>query len=52
MYNEKTSVICSIADWYSGDHAIYAMNGTSCIAVTSSDLFDGALEAVHTQKIQ
>ena len=49
LLNEHSQIVAG-ADWYSGDHAVYAMNGVPCIAVTSSDLFDVALEAVHTPK--
>jgi len=38
------------ADWYSGDHVIYAMNGLPSIAITSSDFFEGGLKDVHTPK--
>lgn len=38
------------ANWYAGDHVPFMSNGIPCIAVTSSDLFDGALEFTHTQK--
>ncbi|NLW69958.1 MAG: M28 family peptidase [Eubacteriaceae bacterium] len=34
--------------WYSGDHAAYAFSGIPCIALSSSDLFEGGLENTHT----
>ncbi len=36
--------------WYSGDHCAFAFNGTPCLAVSSSDLFEGALAYTHTPK--
>ncbi len=35
-------------DWYAGDHCAFAVNGIPCIAVTSSDLFEGGLVKTHT----
>lgn len=37
-------------EWYAGDHCAFAFSGTACLAVSSSDLFQGALANVHTQK--
>ncbi|MBW6411190.1 M28 family peptidase [Clostridium weizhouense] len=37
-------------EWYAGDHCAFALKGIPCLAVTSSDLFDGALEYTHTPK--
>ncbi len=37
-------------EWYAGDHAPFVFRGTPCMAVTSSDFFDGALEYTHTPK--
>jgi aminopeptidase YwaD len=37
-------------EWYAGDHAPFAFRGIPCMAVTSSDLFEGALEHTHTSK--
>lgn len=34
--------------WYAGDHSMFASQGIPCIAVTSSDLFESALEITHT----
>ena len=36
--------------WYAGDHCIFASKGISCLAISSSDLLEGALEYVHTPK--
>jgi aminopeptidase YwaD len=36
--------------WYAGDHCAFALKGIPCLAVTSSDLFEGALEYTHTPK--
>lgn len=36
--------------WYAGNHGIYAMNGIPCLAITSSDLFEGGLANTHTLK--
>ncbi|MDO5845732.1 MAG: M28 family peptidase [Methanocorpusculum sp.] len=38
------------AEWYAGDHAVFAFRGTPCMAVASSDLFEGGLSATHTMK--
>lgn len=37
-------------EWYAGDHAPFIFRGVPCLVVTSSDLFDGALEHTHTPK--
>ncbi len=37
-------------EWYAGDHAAFAFDGTPCIAVTSSDIFEGALDDTHTMR--
>lgn len=37
-------------EWYAGDHAPFLFRGTPCMAVTSSDFFDGALSNTHTPK--
>jgi len=37
-------------EWYAGDHAMFAFRGIPCLAVTSSNLFDGVLELSHTPK--
>jgi len=37
-------------EWYAGDHAAFAFKGIPCLAVTSSDLFSGAMEHTHTSK--
>ncbi len=36
--------------WYAGDHAPFVFRGIPCLAVSSSDLFNGALEYTHTPK--
>lgn len=36
--------------WYAGDHAAFAFQGIPCIAISSSDLFTGALEHTHSAK--
>lgn len=37
-------------EWYAGDHCAFTLKGIPCLAVTSSDLFEGALEYTHTFK--
>lgn len=37
-------------EWYAGDHTAFAFRGISCIAITSSDIFSGALDNTHTMK--
>lgn len=37
-------------EWYAGDHAMFAFRGIPCMAVTSSNLFEAALELTHTPK--
>ncbi len=37
-------------EWYAGDHAPFIFRGISCMVVTSSDFFDGALDHTHTPK--
>lgn len=36
--------------WYAGDHSAFVFQDVPCVAITSSDLFDGALEFTHTPK--
>lgn len=36
--------------WYAGDHCVFALKGIPSLAITSSDLFEGALEYTHTYK--
>lgn len=36
--------------WYAGDHCAFAFQGIPCMAVTSSDLFQGGLKDTHTPK--
>ena len=36
--------------WYAGDHCAFAFNGIPCLAISSSDLFEGALVYTHTPK--
>lgn len=38
------------AEWYAGDHAMFAFNGTPAIAVTSSDLFGKVTNLTHTER--
>ena len=38
------------SEWYAGDHAAFAFRGISCMALTSSDLFEGGLEHTHTMR--
>jgi aminopeptidase YwaD len=49
LYNNHQTISGGPA-WYSGDHAIYAMNGVPCIAVASSDFYEGGLISAHTEK--
>ena len=34
--------------WYAGDHCAFAFRGIPCLAVSSSNLFEGALAHTHT----
>lgn len=34
--------------WYAGDHVPFVFMGIPCLAVTSSDLFSGGMEHMHT----
>jgi aminopeptidase YwaD len=36
--------------WYSGDHTMFAFQGTPCIIVTSSDMFTDSIRLTHTEK--
>lgn len=47
---EETDKVCLGDEWYAGDHAMFAFQGIPCIAISSSDLFTGALEYTHTMK--
>ena len=38
------------AEWYSGDHAMFAFSGIPCAAVSSSDIFTGGLCDTHTPR--
>jgi aminopeptidase YwaD len=38
------------AEWYAGDHSMFAYRGIPCIAVTSSNLYGSVLELTHTEK--
>lgn len=35
-------------EWYAGDHVPFVFRNIPCMAITSSDFFDGALEHTHT----
>ncbi|QOX65590.1 M28 family peptidase [Anoxybacterium hadale] len=47
---EEHSKIEKGPEWYAGDHVMFAFRGTPCMAVTSSNLFEDALELTHTPK--
>ncbi|AAK81434.1 aminopeptidase YwaD [Clostridium acetobutylicum] len=47
---KKYEKIVNGHEWYAGDHCAFALKGIPCLAVTSSDLFEGALEYTHTFK--
>lgn len=47
---EKNPNIVNGEPWYAGDHAPFLFRGIPCMAVTSSDFFEGALEHTHTPK--
>lgn len=47
---EKNEKIVNGYEWHAGDHCAFALKGIPCLAVTSSDLFEGALEYTHTFK--
>ena len=36
--------------WYAGDHAVFAFQGVCCIAIGSSDMWEGGLDGTHTRK--
>ena len=36
--------------WYSGDHGMFVFQEIQCIAVTSGDLFENAINLTHTKK--
>lgn len=46
----KRSDVIHGPQWYAGDHSVFAYQGLPCIAVTSSNLFEGVLELTHTEK--
>ncbi len=37
-------------EWYAGDHMIFAFMGVPCMVLSSSDLFEGALDKTHTMQ--
>lgn len=45
----KSKNIVRGKEWYSGDHTMFAFKKIPCIAVTSSDLFESALDITHTE---
>lgn len=45
---EKEKKIIKGEPWYAGDHCAFVFQGFPCLAVTSSDLFEGGLEYTHT----
>lgn len=47
---ENSPRIVKGQEWYAGDHAPFLFRGIPCIAITSSDFFDGALAKTHTPK--
>lgn len=46
----KNKEIVKAQEWYAGDHVPFIFSGIPCLVVTSSDLFNGALEYTHTPK--
>jgi aminopeptidase YwaD len=46
----KNESIARGAEWYAGDHSMFAFQGIPCIAVTSSNLFETVLDITHTPK--
>ncbi|OAA88342.1 M28 family metallopeptidase [Clostridium coskatii] len=46
----KSEKIVKGKKWYAGDHSPFIFRGIPCLAITSSDLFSGALEYTHTSK--
>lgn len=46
----NSSKISKGQEWYAGDHVPFIFRGIPCMVLTSSDLFDGALEYTHTPK--
>lgn len=47
---DKSCVIVKGDEWYAGDHAPFLFRGVPCMAVTSSNLIEGALEHTHTPR--
>lgn len=47
---DRSQAIIKGQEWYAGDHAPFVFRGIPCLAVSSSDLFSGALEYTHTSK--
>ncbi len=47
---EEVDRVCLGNEWYSGDHAAFAFQMIPCIAISSSDLFEGALDCTHSVK--
>ena len=36
--------------WYAGDHAAFAFNGTKCVLISASDLFEECMYYTHCPK--
>lgn len=36
--------------WYAGDHAAFAFQGVPCLAIASSDMWEGGLDHTHTME--
>ncbi|MGM9928870.1 MAG: M28 family metallopeptidase [Bacillus sp. (in: firmicutes)] len=49
LLSERNGVVYG-PEWFAGDHAPFTFQGIPCLAITSSDLFNGALAYTHTMK--
>ena len=49
LINDNNCVVKG-QQWYAGDHCAFVFKGIPSLAVSSADLFKGALEYTHTQK--
>lgn len=45
---EERSAVQLGEAWYAGDHAVFAFQGVPCLAIASSDMWEGGLDHTHT----
>ena len=45
---EERSAVQLGEAWYAGDHAVFASQGVPCLAIASSDMWEGGLDHTHT----